>query len=120
MRCPGCICHGEAFNPHFIGTKDRLDYLGVSIAARDADPFALLARMRAETAGLSGFRFFLDHDPRILDGDAGRSGLCEDHPEPQSAGQLHLAEDRAGDGPVEADESQEPAQRAGRVRCDRV
>ncbi|NBO20432.1 MAG: nodulation protein NodH, partial [Rhodobacteraceae bacterium] len=23
----GVLCHGEAFNPHFIGKKDQTDYL---------------------------------------------------------------------------------------------
>ena len=62
----GVTCHGEAFNPAFIGKKDREEYLGVTLAERESDPHALLARMEAETQGLSGFRFFHDHDPRIL------------------------------------------------------
>lgn len=62
----GVTCHGEAFNPHFIGQKDRLEHLGISIAERDDDPFALIRAMEAETPGLSGFRFFHDHDPRVL------------------------------------------------------
>jgi hypothetical protein len=59
-------CHGEAFNPHFIGKKDRMEHLGVTYAEREADPFRLMRRMEEATAGLSGFRFFHDHDPRIL------------------------------------------------------
>ncbi len=65
---PGVACHGEAFNPHFIGTKDRGEYLGMTLAARDRDPLALVAAMRdAAGAGIAGFRFFHDHDPRVLD-----------------------------------------------------
>ncbi len=64
---PDVVCHGEAFNPHFIGKKDRLEYLGVTIRQRDKDPLHLLTRMSEETAGLPGFRFFHDHDPRILE-----------------------------------------------------
>lgn len=63
---PGVTCHGEAFNPHFIGKKDCLDYLGISLEMREDDPFALLRAMEAATDGLSGFRFFHDHDPRVL------------------------------------------------------
>ncbi|MFN4172617.1 MAG: nodulation protein NodH [Pseudorhodobacter sp.] len=67
---PGVTCHGEAFNPHFIGKLNQTDYLGVSLADRLADPARLIARMREATAtgsgGLSGFRYFHDHDPRVL------------------------------------------------------
>lgn len=62
----GVTCHGEAFNPNFIGKKDRLDYLGITLDARDRDPQALIAAMESE-GGLSGFRFFGDHDPRVFD-----------------------------------------------------
>lgn len=62
----GVICHGEVFNPAFIGKKDQLEMLGVSLAVREADPLALLRKLRDMTPGLSGFRFFHDHDPRIL------------------------------------------------------
>ncbi len=34
---------------------------------RETDPLALLDRIKAQTDGLPGFRFFHDHDPRILD-----------------------------------------------------
>lgn len=64
---PGVTCHGEVFNPHFIGKKDQMEMFGVSMAARMQDPAHLLRRMRAETAGLAGFRYFHDHDPRVLD-----------------------------------------------------
>ena len=64
---PGVTCHGEAFNPHFIGKKDKADYMGITLEAREDDPFALIAAMEDGTDGLSGFRFFHDHDPRVLD-----------------------------------------------------
>jgi len=63
---PGVSCHGEAFNPHFIGYPKTDSLLGVTMARRAADPAALLAAMRA-APGLNGFRFFHDHDPRVLD-----------------------------------------------------
>jgi LPS sulfotransferase NodH len=63
---PGVHSHGEVFNPNFIGKKDQTDLFGIDLAARAADPFVLLARLKAETDGLSGFRLFHDHDPRVL------------------------------------------------------
>lgn len=62
----GVACHGEAFNPHFIGYPNRSDCLGVTLAERDADPSRLIAAVKG-APGLNGFRFFNDHDPRILD-----------------------------------------------------
>ena len=62
----GVTCHGELFNPHFIGKKDNLSLFGIDLAARDADPLGFLARMRAETDGLAGFRLFHDHDARVI------------------------------------------------------
>lgn len=59
--------HGEVFNPEFIGRKNKTQLFGVDLAAREADPLKLLARLREETPGLSGFRFFQGHDPRILE-----------------------------------------------------
>ncbi|HHX88513.1 MAG TPA: nodulation protein NodH, partial [Paracoccus sp.] len=63
---PGVTCHGELFNPVFINKPKTEEYLGVTFAAREADPFALLAAIRAQ-GGLAGFRLFHDHDPRIRD-----------------------------------------------------
>ncbi|GGH55037.1 sulfotransferase family 2 domain-containing protein [Frigidibacter albus] len=63
---PGLTCHGEAFNPHFMGHPKTDSLLGVTLAKRAEDPAALLAAMRA-APGLNGFRFFHDHDPRVLD-----------------------------------------------------
>lgn len=67
----GVSCLGEAFNPHFIGYPDKTEILGVSQSARDANPTILLDRIKAESMGrpgvIAGFRFFNDHDPRILD-----------------------------------------------------
>jgi LPS sulfotransferase NodH len=64
---PGVVSHGEVFNPHFIGKKDQLALFGMDLAARAADPLVLLRRLREETTGLPGFRFFHDHDPRVFD-----------------------------------------------------
>lgn len=62
----GLACHGEAFNPFFIGYPDHDALLGITQKARDADPKLLLRALR-KTPELSGFRYFHDHDPRIFD-----------------------------------------------------
>jgi len=62
----GLSCLGEAYNPHFIGYPDVKDILGVTREERDTDPAALIDAVRG-TDALSGFRFFNDHDPRVLD-----------------------------------------------------
>ncbi len=64
---PGLKCYGEAFNPHFIVDPKHKDLFGVSQAARDADPQRLFQVMKANTAGIPGFRYFHDHDPRVFD-----------------------------------------------------
>ncbi len=64
---PGITSYGEVFNPHFIGKKDQTDLFGISLADREVNPKPLLRKLRAETDGLSGFRYFHDHDPRVLD-----------------------------------------------------
>lgn len=60
-------CHGEAFNPHFIGYPNKNEILGVTQAMRDSDPSRLMDTIREQTTGIGGFRFFHDHDPRVLD-----------------------------------------------------
>lgn len=66
-------CHGEAFNPHFIGYPNATEILGVTQAMRDADPARLIDTIAQYSKGLGGFRFFHDHDPRVLD-------ICLDNP----------------------------------------
>ena len=61
----GLHCYGEVFNPHFIGQAKKTELLGLTLQQRKADPLALLDRMKLQTDGLAGFRFFHDHDPRI-------------------------------------------------------
>jgi len=62
----GLSCEGEVFNPAFVAYP-KIDALyGVTRAARDADPLALLALI-ADQPGLNGFRYFHDHDPRVFD-----------------------------------------------------
>lgn len=63
----GITCHGEAFNPHFIGYPNTSSILGVDQATRDVDPGALLRAIRHDPSVMGGFRYFHDHDPRVLD-----------------------------------------------------
>ncbi|WP_375253710.1 sulfotransferase family 2 domain-containing protein [Yoonia sp.] len=62
----GVSCHGEAFNPSFVGGPKTDMLLGVDLATRENDPTALLEKIK-QSDTLAGFRFFHDHDPRILD-----------------------------------------------------
>lgn len=66
-------CHGEAFNPYFIGYPNKTELLGISQPMREADPLHLIRTIRASGPGLGGFRFFHDHDPRAL-------AICLDDP----------------------------------------
>ncbi|WP_157057338.1 nodulation protein NodH [Loktanella sp. 3ANDIMAR09] len=62
----GISCLGEAFNPHFIGYPDTENVLGITQREREDDPRKLIDAVIA-APGLNGFRFFNDHDPRVLD-----------------------------------------------------
>ncbi len=62
----GIACLGEAFNPHFIGYPNQTDLLGLTQADREANPQALIDAVRQEEDVIAGFRFFHDHDPRVL------------------------------------------------------
>ncbi|MCC5955099.1 MAG: nodulation protein NodH [Natronohydrobacter sp.] len=63
---PGVACEGEAFNPVFVGHPKTESLYGFDRAARDADPLALLAAF-GNQPGLAGFRYFHDHDQRVID-----------------------------------------------------
>ena len=63
---PGLHCHGELYNPHFIGHIETTQLFGVTLAMREAQPMKLIRMMRSAADGLSGFRLFQDHDPRVL------------------------------------------------------
>jgi LPS sulfotransferase NodH len=63
----GIRCYGEAFNPHFIGYPKRGDILGITQTDRDRSPMRLIEAIRNQDDALGGFRYFHDHDPRILD-----------------------------------------------------
>jgi hypothetical protein len=64
---PDVTCHGEVFNPVFIGRKDQFELLGYDMARRERDPYGFLERLVRGVEGLSGFRYFHDHDPRVLE-----------------------------------------------------
>lgn len=64
---PDLACHGELFNPHFIGGPNRKDTFGMTLKQRTREPYKLIEAIRAiDTTKVPGFRFFNDHDPRIL------------------------------------------------------
>ncbi|NRB20614.1 MAG: sulfotransferase family 2 domain-containing protein [Rhodobacteraceae bacterium] len=63
----GLLCHGEAFNPHFIGYPNKTEILGVTQDDRDSDPARLIDEIKSQTGSLAGFRYFHDHDARVLD-----------------------------------------------------
>ena len=63
---PGLHCYGEAFNPNLMGQAKQTEMLGMSMQQREADPLALISLMVKNSDGLPGFRFFHDHDPRVL------------------------------------------------------
>jgi LPS sulfotransferase NodH len=63
----GIHCHGEAFNPHFLGCPSSEPVLGIDQATRDRAPLMLLDAFRRGEDGLHGFRYFHDHDPRVFD-----------------------------------------------------
>jgi LPS sulfotransferase NodH len=62
----GVTCFGEAFNPAFVGYPKRDPLFGMTLEDREKDPQCLIDAIRA-TDGLGGFRFFHNHDPRVLD-----------------------------------------------------
>ncbi len=63
----GVTCHGELFNPGFVGGPKHAQYLGFTLKRRNEDPLALLQRLRDQPDGIHGFRLFEDHDPRALE-----------------------------------------------------
>lgn len=63
----GVTCHGEAFNPNFIAYPNRTELLGLTKDQRDASPHDLLRTIRDSKDEIAGFRYFHDHDPRILE-----------------------------------------------------
>ncbi|SEK79701.1 LPS sulfotransferase NodH [Roseovarius nanhaiticus] len=63
----GIECHGEAFNPAFIGYPNRTEILGMTQAMREGDPARLIETIRDGSDGMGGFRLFHNHDPRAIE-----------------------------------------------------
>ncbi len=63
----GFECHGEAFNPAFIGYPNRAEILGVTQAMREGDPARLIETIRDGSTGMGGFRLFHNHDARAIE-----------------------------------------------------
>jgi LPS sulfotransferase NodH len=61
----GVTCYGEAFNPNFIGYPNRSDILSINQRQREDNPNKLLKAIQTSD-GMGGFRYFHDHDPRVL------------------------------------------------------
>ena len=58
-------CHGELFNPSFIGHPKSTDFLGLDFAEREKSPEALIKAMIKDAGDeIAGFRVFHDHDQR--------------------------------------------------------
>jgi hypothetical protein len=64
---PGLSCHGELFNPLFVGHAGETSAFGVPLDERDRDPLGLVERMLDAADGTPGFRLFPGHDPRVRD-----------------------------------------------------
>jgi LPS sulfotransferase NodH len=64
---PDVICHGEVYNPTFIGHHNRFELFGYDMDRREKDPIGLLDAIIAQSEGLAGFRLFHDHDDRVVD-----------------------------------------------------
>jgi LPS sulfotransferase NodH len=67
----GVICHGEVFNPAFIGlTQEYLNRFGLDrsdVTKRDADPLAFLEKVMALDAAAVGIHMFPGHDTNVLE-----------------------------------------------------
>lgn len=65
---PDLDCLGEVYNPTFIGHHNTFHMHGIDMDGREKKPLDLLDAI-IENAGdaLPGFRFFHDHDPRVLE-----------------------------------------------------
>ncbi len=59
-------CYGEVYNPHFVGHHNKDELFGIDLKKREAAPLDLIGEMKKNTDGIPGFRFFNDHDPRVM------------------------------------------------------
>ena len=62
---PNITCHGELFNPSFIGHQKNDKLLSLSLSERERAPYTLIEAMIKDAGdGIAGFRIFQDHDKR--------------------------------------------------------
>lgn len=65
---PDLNCLGEVYNPTFMGHHNTFEMHGIDMDRREKKPLDLLdAIIENASDALPGFRFFHDHDPRVLD-----------------------------------------------------
>ena len=66
---PDLDCLGEVYNPTFMGHHNRFEMHGIDMDRREKKPLDLLEAIidNAEDGVTPGFRFFHDHDARVLD-----------------------------------------------------
>ena len=50
----GVTCHGEAFNPHFIGYPNKDNILGITQDMREDNPGCLISQIKSEAGVLGG------------------------------------------------------------------
>lgn len=62
------VCYGELFNPAFIDGPKTTDFMGLNKLDREKNPDQLIEKIVDNNAeGIAGFRFFENHDPRIME-----------------------------------------------------
>jgi hypothetical protein len=65
---PDLNCLGEVYNPTFVGHHNTFEMHGIDMNRREEKPLDLLDAILGNAGdALPGFRFFHDHDPRVLD-----------------------------------------------------
>ena len=64
---PELTCHGELFNPHFIGKPNVEQAFGMTRRERNANPLQFLKAAMSGKDRLSGFRLFDEHNSQVLD-----------------------------------------------------
>ena len=57
----------DRINPATYVGKGKVQEIKGLVKMRDADPMLLIERMKENTSGIPGFRFFHDHDPRVFE-----------------------------------------------------
>lgn len=70
----GLHCYGEVFNPFFLVDPSRKlvdpkrnELFDTTLTMREGDPLQLIKKLKENTDGIPGFRFFHDHDKRVFE-----------------------------------------------------